>query len=221
MKLYGYWRSSCSYRVRIALAYKGLPVTQVPVHLLEGGGQQHLPEFVRKNPMRQVPLLEVEDQGRTEWLGQSLAIIEYLEEKHPEPPLLPSGAIARARARQLAEVVNSGIQPFQNLSVQQEIARIAPGLSPSTFAAGYVARGLEALEGLARSTAGKFLVGDELSVADVCLVPQLYAARRLAVALAPFPTLLGVEQRCVELACFRQAHPDNQPDADRARDGKE
>lgn len=211
MKLYGYWRSSCSWRVRIALGIKQLDYEYVPVHLLEG--EQLSPAHAQRNPMAQVPVLEVEHDGRTERLGQSLAIIEYLEERHPKPALLPADPVLRARARQLAEIVNSGIQPMQNLALLRHLEHVAPAVDRKAFPAHFVARGLGALEALAAVTAGRYLVGDDVSVADVCLVPQLYGARRFGIALEPYPTLIAVEARLAELEAFQAAHADRQPDA--------
>lgn len=211
MKLYGYWRSSCSWRVRIALEAKGLAWQYVPVHLLEG--QQHAREHAAKNPMEQVPVLEVEEGGRTHRLAQSLAIIEYLEERYPSPPLLPADPILRARARQLAEIVNSGIQPMQNLGLLQHLKEVAPAADRKAWPAHFIARGFAAMEAIARQTAGRCLVGDQVSVADACLVPQLYGARRFGVALDAYPTLIAVEGRLAELEAFRRAHADAQPDA--------
>jgi maleylpyruvate isomerase len=210
MKLYSYWRSSASWRVRIALNYKQLPFTYVPVHIVNR--EQATSAYAGKNPMQQVPTLEVEDEGRTLHLGQSLAIIEYLEERYPDHPLLPKGRAARAHVRQLAECVNAGIQPFQNLPLLN-ILKMELGADEKGFAGRFNARGLTALEALAASSAGKFLFGDAVSVADVCLIPQLYSARRFNVDLAPFPTLTRVEATCVQLPAFADAHPDRQPDA--------
>jgi maleylpyruvate isomerase len=209
MRLYNYWRSSASWRVRIALHWKGLPFEYVPVQIVER--RQSEPEYAQKNPMQQVPTLEVEDEGAIVALGQSLAIIEYLEECHPTPPLLPAGRVARARARQLAECVNAGIQPFQNLPVLGVIKDELGGDSVA-FARRWNTRGLEALEALAGS-AGAFLVGDAPSIADVCLIPQLYSARRFGVEVGAFPTLLRIEAACNALPAFVAAHPDRQPDA--------
>lgn len=207
MKLYGYWRSSASWRVRIGLAWKGLRYDYVPVHLVKEGGQQHGEAHRARNPMEQVPVLEVD--GRL--LTQSLAILEWLEEAHPQPALLPRDPFLRLRARQLAEIPNSGIQPLQNLSILQEIEKL--GGDKQAWGAKWNRRGLGAMEAIARETAGRFLVGDDVSIADVCLVPQLYAARRFNVDLAAFPTLLRVEAACAELEAFKQAHADAQPDA--------
>jgi len=211
MRLFGYWRSSSSWRVRIALAYKNLAFELVPIHLLRHGGEQNEPAFRDRNLMSQVPVLELSTSWR---LTQSMAILEYLEEAHPHPPLLPSDVVGRARARQLAEIVNSGIQPLQNLKVQQTLRDA--GVDPAPLVRGFVATGLAAIEDIARSTAGRFLVGDQLTIADVYLVPQLFAARRVGLDLLPFPTLLRIESTCEALPAFAAAHPSAQPDREDA-----
>lgn len=211
MRLYSYWRSSSAWRVRIALAWKGLAHDLVPVHLLRNGGEQHLPEFVARNPAQQVPVLvEDEEPGGPFVLTQSMAIIEYLEERHPEPPLLPRAPRERARVRELAQLVNSGIQPLQNLTVQQKLREL--GVDPSPVVHGFVTTGLGALERGARAGAGQFLVGDVPTMADLYLVPQLYASRRVGVNVDDFPTLREIELRCEALPAFQRAHPDAQPD---------
>ncbi len=212
MKLYTYFRSSSAWRVRIALAYKNVPFEPVFVHLLREGGEQHLEQFRELNPQGQLPVLAVEREGTERHLAQSIAIIEYLEETHPHPPLLPADPWERARARRLAEIVNSGMQPFQNLALRS-LLRDA-GCDGDAIAREMLVRGLSTLERLATESAGEFLVGDTLSVADVFLTPQLYATRRFSIDLTPYPTLLRVEARCAELDCFRKAAPDSQPDAE-------
>jgi maleylpyruvate isomerase len=211
VKLYGYWRSSASWRVRIALEYKGLPYEYVGVHLVEGGGRQHGEEHRARNPMRQVPVLEVTSGGETHRLAQSMAIFEWLEETHPQPALLPRDPFARAKVRQLAEICNSGIQPLHNLAVLQQLKSV--GADEKAWALHFVTRGLIGLEALAATTAGDYCVGDAVSFADACLVPQLYAARRFSVDLEAFPTLLRIEAALAELPAFRRAHADAQPDA--------
>jgi maleylpyruvate isomerase len=212
LKLYSYWRSSSAWRVRIALAYKNVDCEIVPVHLLRDGGEQHRAEFLARNPLAQVPLLEVEGDGADEVvrLTQSMAILEYLEERFPEPPLLPRDLQSRARARQLAQVVVSGIQPLQNLRLQQELG--AQGVNPRPFMKRFIELGLGALEQMAGASAGSYLVGDMVTYADVVLVPQLYAARRFDVDIEAFPTLRRVERACEVLAVFATAHPSAQPD---------
>lgn len=211
MKLFNYWRSSASWRVRIGLHLKGLEFEYVPVHLVDDGGQQHQADYKAKNPMAQVPTLVVEHAGTSFSLTQSLAILELLDETWPEPALLPKNPVLRAHARRLAEIVNSGIQPLQNLSVTRRLEGL--GVDTKPWLSHFIGTGLAALEAAARDGAGRFLVGDEPSLADCCLVPQLYSARRFGVALDGLPTLLRVEATCAALPAFERAHPDVQPDA--------
>lgn len=212
MKLSSYWRSSSAWRVRIGLAHKGLEHEVVFVHLLRGGGEQLRGDFAEKNPMAQVPVLEVEGPSGVFRLTQSMAILEYLEEVKPEPPLFPKTPELRARARELAEIVNSGIQPLQNLRFIREVKAL--GVDPLPVTRSYIQTGLAALERHAATEAGTFLVGNAVSIADVYLVPQLYAARRFGVELEAYPTLLRVEKECEALPAFRQAHANAQPDFD-------
>ena len=212
MKLYNYWRSSASWRVRIALNLKGLPFEYAAVHIVEK--QQETPDYKAKNPMAQVPTLELEDGGRTVRIAQSIAIIEYLDELYPAPRLFPSDRVLRARSRQIAECVNAGIQPFQNLPALAYV-REQLGGDDKSWAQRFNARGLEALEKLVPETAGTFCIGDQPSVADLCLIPQIYSARRFGVELEAFPTLLRIEESCNALPAFANAHPDRQPDAPR------
>jgi maleylpyruvate isomerase len=213
MKLYGYWRSSCSWRVRIGLNWKKQVFSYLPVHLLKDGGQQKSEGFTSLNPMQSVPLLEVEDDGRLLHIAQSMAILEYLEERWPVPSLLPKDRALRARVRQAAEIVNSGIQPFQNTSVQRRVKHELHG-DEKAWARHFITHGLQALELLLKETSGRYSVGDEVTLADCFLVPQLYHARRYEVDVAPFPTLTRVEGACMALSAFQEAHADRQPDAE-------
>jgi maleylpyruvate isomerase len=213
MKLYSYWRSSASWRVRIALAWKGIPYEYRAVNLVRGGGEQYGATYVAEvNPLSQVPVLELDGEGPPRRIAQSLAIIEYLEERFPEPALLPAEPWLRARARQMAEITNAGIQPFQNTPTLSHVRDVMRG-DEKAWLRHFLDRGLRALERSARETAGTFLVGGSPTVADVCLVPQLYSARRFDVPLDPFPTLVRVESACNALPPFASAHPDRQPDA--------
>jgi maleylpyruvate isomerase len=212
MKLYGYWRSSSAWRVRIALAWKRLPYEYQPVHLVRDGGEQHGAAYQAINPMEEVPTLELEDHGRTLRITQSLAIIDLLEAMAPTPPLLPQHPFLRARARQLAEIVNAGIQPLQNSGVLARVKNELHG-DEAAWARHFITRGLAALEAVSKETAEVFLLGEAVSVADVCLIPQLYNARRFGVPLAAYPTLTRVEGACVVLPAFADSHPDKQPDA--------
>ena len=217
MKLYGYWRSSSTWRVRIALALKNISHEYQILRLARDGGEQSSPGFVAKNPQAQIPLLELDARpGDTapRRLAQSMAIIEYLEEQFPTPALLPSEPWLRARTRQLAEIVNSGIQPFQNVSLLNYIRDVLRG-DETAAARHYNQLGLAALEALAPETARAFLVGDTPTLADVYLIPQLYGARRFGVDVTAFPTLLRVEAACAALPAFAAAHADNQPDTPR------
>ncbi|MBM75387.1 MAG: maleylacetoacetate isomerase [Proteobacteria bacterium] len=208
MKLYGYWRSSCSWRVRIALNLKELEYTYVPVHLVKNGGEQHSPSYLAKNPQGQVPTLELASGVS---LAQSIAIIEFIEEIKPNPSLFPADRLERARARQMAQIVNAGIQPLQNLSILQHIERL--GQDKLDWGQHYIQKGLEDLNTLAIQSSTPFLIGSYPTVADLCLVPQLYNARRFKCNLESVPRLLEIEHNCAQLEAFINAHPDNQPDA--------
>jgi len=198
----------------MGLHLKALPFAYVPVHLVRDGGEQHSAPYRARNPQSQVPTLEITHaDGRVDTLTQSLAILAYLEAAFPDTlRLLPHDPIALGHVWQLAEVVNAGIQPMQNLATQAYVRDTLQG-DATAFTQHFVARGIEALEALARNTAGRYLVGDTVSVADCCLVPQLYACRRFKIDLAGCPTLLAVEAHLQELDAVRAAHPDVQPDA--------
>ena len=212
LRLYSYWRSTSSWRVRIALALKGLEYQYAAVDLL--GGEQWSEAHGARNPTHQVPVLEVEADGQPlRRLLQSMAIIEWLDEVHPSPPLLPPTADGRARVRALAELVNSGIQPMQNAIVLKLLREKVPGWDRS-WAQGAIAGGLAALElAVGDGGAGRFCHGDAPGLADCYLVPQLYSARRFGVDLAGLPRLLRIEAACTVLPAFQAAHPDRQPDA--------
>ncbi len=214
MKLWSYWRSSSAYRVRIALGLKGLAFEYAAVHLVRDGGQQHDASFGALNPIRQVPVLEIEDGGETIRLVQSMAIIEYIDERFPTPALLPAAAKDRAHVRALAELVNSGIQPLQNTSTFDQLKKHGVQIQP--WARLFVERGLGALERLAASRAGAFMFADSPSLADIFLVPQLYNARRYGVPLDAFPTLVRAEANAQALPAFRAAQPEAQLDAEPA-----
>ncbi|KYF63322.1 maleylacetoacetate isomerase [Sorangium cellulosum] len=210
--LYGYWRSSCSWRVRIALAHKGIEHAYRPVNLVRDGGEQLRDDYRARNPMAQVPLLELEQGGAVRRVSQSVAIIELLEELFPSPPLLPADPYLRARARQLAEMINSGTQPMQNTATLKYVQNELGG-DQRAFARRFIGSGLAAFQAAAGEHAGRFCVGDEVTVADVFLVPQLYNARRYEVDLAPLSTLTRIEAACMALPAFQAAHADRQADA--------
>jgi maleylpyruvate isomerase len=212
MKLYSYWRSSSSWRVRTALASKGIDYDYEAIHLLNEGGIQHSEAHQSRNPMEQVPVLEVAIDDQTRHLAQSMAILEFLEESHPEPALLPKDTFLRARSRQLAEVVNSGIQPVQNLLLLQKLGR-SFDVDAKAWCAPFIGDGLRGYDTLVAETAGAFSVGDEPTFADLCLIPQMYNARRFKVDMSEMETILRIEKNCMELDAFRESHPEQQPDA--------
>ncbi|KAM6068773.1 maleylacetoacetate isomerase isoform 1-T1 [Theristicus caerulescens] len=229
--LYGYFRSSCSWRVRIgkiqcrslfyslgviacaclklyallslALALKGISYDLVPVNLLKDGGQQFSAEFKAVNPMQQVPALKID--GIT--LSQSLAIINYLEDTHPNPRLLPQDPKKRAQVRMIADHIVSGIQPLQNVNVLKQM-----GDKKMEWAQNCIAIGFQALEQILQHTAGRYCVGDEVSMADLCLVPQVANAERFKVDMAPYPTITRINKDLLELEAFKVSHPSRQPD---------
>jgi maleylacetoacetate isomerase len=212
MKLHGYWRSSASYRVRIALHWKGLAFESAAVHLRRGA--QRSPEYLALNPQGLIPTLV----DGPHVIGQSLAILEYLEERWPEPPLLPRAAAERARVRQLALVIVAETHPLQNLGtlalLESELGVAAEG--QQRFLRAVIRRGLGAFEALlAPSPSGSFCHGDGPTFADVCLVPQLYNARRFGIDVgALLPRCARIEANCLALPAFAASVPEVQPDAE-------
>ncbi|CAN9502178.1 unnamed protein product [Ophioblennius macclurei] len=201
--LHGYFRSSCSWRVRIAFALKGVEYDQIPVNLIQDGGQQHTEKYKTLNPMRQVPAVEID--GIT--ITQSLAAIQYVDETRPGPHLLPADPKKRAQVRVISDIIASGIQPLQNLSVIQKI-----GADKVQWSQHFIDRGFQALEPILKETAGKYCVGDEVSMADICLVPQVYNAERFKVDLEKYPTIRRLNESLLELEAFKVSHPSRQPD---------
>ena len=211
MKLYTYFRSSAAWRVRIALALKGIAWTPEYVHLLKDGGQQNAPAYRAKNPTGLVPTLETDDGGL---ILQSLAIIEWLEETHPTPPLLPRDPVARAHVRAIALTIACDIHPLNNLRVLRYL-KDGMGLDQPARDAWYahwIAEGLGGVEAMLRG-AGPFCHGDTPTLADACLVPQMANARRLNCPLDAYPRLRRAEAAALALAEFRDTAPDRQPDA--------
>ncbi|GAB7544393.1 maleylacetoacetate isomerase [Cupriavidus sp. CuC1] len=214
LKLYSYFRSSASYRVRIALQLKGLPYEYMPVHLLRDGGQQLLPAYRALNPDALVPTLLDDDHV----LIQSVAMVEYLDETHPEPPLLPGSALDRAYIRALALEVACEIHPLNNLRVLKYIKHTL-GVAEEAKDAWYrhwVELGFESVNtNLVRSgKAGRFCFGDTPTLADICLVPQVFNAQRFNIDVARYPAIAKVFDSCMALPAFRQAEPKAQPDAE-------
>jgi maleylacetoacetate isomerase len=212
MKLYTYWRSSAAYRVRIALHWKGLEFESVSKKLV--AAEHRAPEYLRVNPQALVPALE--DDGAV--YAQSLAIIEYLDETHPLPPLLPADPAGRARVRALAQAIACDIHPLNNLRVLNYL-RASLGQGEDGVKAWYrhwIGEGFRGLEELAQrqSGDGRHLYGSEVTLADVCLVPQMYNARRFHCDLSAFPTLVAIDAALAALPAFAAARPEAQPDAE-------
>jgi maleylacetoacetate isomerase len=201
--LFDYWRSSASYRVRIALTLKGLPYRAVPVNLLTG--RHRATDHLARNPQGAVPVLDIDGLRLT----QSLAIIEYLDETRPEPPLLSVDPAGRARARALAHVIAMDIHPICNLSVANRVASLGGDAARRDWMREHIDRGLTAFEALlVLPGTGRFCHGDAPGLADCCLVPQLYNARRWGLDPSAWPTIARVEAACAEIPAFARAHPD-------------
>ena len=214
MKLYTYFRSSAAYRVRIALNLKGLAYDAAPVHLLRNGGEQLSDAYRAINPAMLLPTLE--DDGNT--IGQSLAIIEYLEETHPHTPLLPGDPASRARVRALALTVAADTHPLGNLRVLKHL-KGEMGVSEEAKLAWqqhWLRTGMATLEALLADDqrTGRYCHGDTPTMADCCLVPQVFGALRFGVDVTPYPTIMRIHAACGELAPFQRAHPSQQPDSE-------
>lgn len=214
LRLYSYWRSSAAYRVRIALNLKGIPYDIIPVHLTNDGGEQHRDEYRDLNPQELIPVLI--DGERI--IRQSLAIIEYLDESYDgELKLLPATARARARVRGIAQTIACDIHPINNLRVMQYLEREfnAPQVERERWAQHWIQEGFRAVEALLSEnpSTGDFCEGDEPSLADICLIPQVYNALRWSIDLAPYPTIVRVNENCLKQTAFDRARPDNQVDA--------
>jgi maleylacetoacetate isomerase len=213
LQLFSYWRSSAAYRVRIGLNLKGLVYELVPVHLLRDGGEQHRPEYRKANPQGLVPVL----QHGQRMFRQSLAILEYLDEMWPRPTLLPATARERQRVRALAQLVACDIHPLNNLRVLQYFERTwgVPQSERDEWVRHWIGDGLAAFEAMLADhpSTGTFCEGNTPTLADCCLVPQIYNARRFGLPLEGYPTLLRIEQACLALPAFDSARPERQPDA--------
>lgn len=211
MQMYGFFRSGTSHRLRIALALKGLDFELVPVNLR--AGEHFRQPFIDLNPQGLVPALEVDGAV----LSQSPAIIEYLEERYPTPPLLPADMLERARARAMAALIGCDIHPINNLRVLNALrARFhAEDEAVKAWCATWIRAGFDALEKTLPDTvgAGAFAFGDRPGLVEVYLVPQVYSARRFEVLLSSYPKILALDAACAEVPAFVAAHPDNQPDA--------
>lgn len=213
MKLYSYYRSSASYRVRVALNYKNIPHEYHAVHLVKNGGEQFSPEYRALNPQSLVPTIV--DDGFT--LGQSAAILEYLEEKYPDPAILPENREERAFARQIAMISVTDIHPLNNLKVLNHLSGEF-GISQAQKTEWYhkwIRQGFDAIEKLLEKSpyrTGPYCCGDSLSIADISLVPQVYNAHRYEMPMTAYPIISEIEKNCLKLKCFTDAAPENQPD---------
>jgi len=211
MKLYTFFRSSAAYRVRIALNLKALPYEMVSIHLTKDGGRQHAPEFRAINPQMRVPALQL---SSGEVLTQSLAIIEYLDEIHPEPPLLPADALARAKVRAVAQTIACDIHPLNNTSPLRYLKRQLKHEQAEIDAwyHQWIIEGFNALEAMIEPA--PYACGPHVTLADVCLVPQVANARRFKVPLDKFSKIVAADAACLKLPAFDKARPENQPDAE-------
>ena len=209
MQLYDYWRSSAAYRVRIALNLKGLAYEQIPIDLRAGAHRSRA--YRARNPHGLVPYLEDGEVG----LGQSFAIMEYLDERYPAPPLLPRDPAARAAVRALALAIVCEIHPLNNMRVLQYLERQRGVAEPDRLAwyRHWVGQGFEPIEAVLAAQGDPFCFGDAPTLADVCLVPQVYNARRYACDLEPYPRIRAIDQRCRQIEAFAKAAPELQPDA--------
>lgn len=216
LKLYGYWRSSAAYRIRIALNLKGLDADLLSVHLVKDGGEQHKADYAKLNPQELVPtLVDIDDSGNEFVLSQSMAILEYLEDCYPQSALLPTEAKSKALVRSLALSIACEIHPLNNLKVLQYLAGEI-GIADEAKSAWYhhwVHEGFGALEQQLEKYAGRFCFGDSVSLVDLCLIPQVYNAHRFKVDLTRYPNILRVTENCNQLDGFIQAMPENQFDA--------
>jgi len=206
---YGYYRSSAAYRVRIALALKGIDYETRVVKLTKG--EQRSPDYLTLNPQGLVPALAIDGL----LLAQTEAIVEYLDETRPEPPLLPREARLRAEARRLAQMIVADIHPINNSRVLEYLRNRLGQNEESVreWVGHWIVTGFAPLETILKTRASRFCHGDQPGMADLCLIPQLYNARRFAVDLSAFPTLLDIERICLALPAFQAAHPDRQPDS--------
>ncbi|AYA63757.1 maleylacetoacetate isomerase [Alteromonas sp. RKMC-009] len=213
LKLYGYWRSSATYRVRIAMNLKGLDYEYVPVHLVKEGGEQTHEVFKRLNPAQLVPALVDDDEDFV--LNQSLSIIEYLDEKYPDTcRLIPEHALERARVRGLAHDIAMEMQPLGNLRVLNALRDDfnADDEDIAAWVRKWSEKGFQAIERRLQTQAGKYCFDFNVTMADVCLVPQVYIAKRFKLDMTPFPLISKIVDNCLALDAFEKARPENQPD---------
>ena len=211
MKLYGYWRSSAAYRVRIALHLKQVEFESISVHLVNNGGEQHQDDYVALNPSHLVPTLV---DGELV-LNQSLAIIDYLDNRYEQSPLYPKDIALKARVQALALDIACEIHPVNNLRVQQYLNQElkVDETAKTAWVNHWMSTGFASVEAQLAKTSGRFCFADEVTVADICLVPQVYNAKRFGVDLTPYPIICKVVNNCQQLQAFQRALPENQEDA--------
>jgi maleylacetoacetate isomerase len=210
MKLYDYFRSSAAYRVRIALNLKRLSYDAVPIHLSKDGGRQKTPEYRAINPQMRVPALVLSNGDR---LIQSLAIIEYLDETFPDPALLPVEAVERAQVRAVAQIIACDIHPINNTSTLAYLRKLGHDQTEiDEWYASWILSGFEAVETMIRPEPYAF--GSHVTIADLCIIPQIFNARRFKVPIDRFPKIASVDSACNKLSAFDNAHPEKQPDAE-------
>jgi len=219
IRLYSYWRSSAAYRVRIALNLKGMAYETMPVHLVRGGGEQHQAPFSDLNPQELVPVL----LHGSRILRQSMAIMEYLDETWPTPPLMPATARDRQRVRAIAQMIACDVHPLNNLRVLQYFENTwnVPQPEREAWVRHWIEVGFEALEDTLADnpSTGTYCDGEMPTMADCCLVPQVYNAERFGVDLSRYPTIRRINEACLALEAFEAARPENQPDAPAAGNG--
>jgi len=214
-KLYSYFRSSSAYRVRIALELKSIAYEYLPVHLIHNGGEQNLENYSQLNPMNQVPTLVVKKENdKPKTITQSMAIIQFIESYKPTPPLVLKDNFTNAKITEVCEIINSGIQPIQNLKVMQTLAHNfkATDLQKKQWSHDVIQRGFIALEKKLQKTKGLYSFGDQITYADLFLIPQIYNAHRFDVDMTPFKSLKDINHEALKLEAFQKAAPHTQPD---------
>jgi maleylacetoacetate isomerase/maleylpyruvate isomerase len=215
MRLFGYWRSSAAYRVRIALHLKNIDCESVPVHLVNNGGEQHSEAYVALNPTHLVPTLIDDTLDGELVLNQSIAILDYLESKQPQPALYPESTVDKAQVQALALDIACEVHPVTNLRVQQYLVKTlgVDDANKSAWGPHWMCLGFAAFEEKLQKVSGEYCYGDHVTVADLCLVPQVYNANRFKVDMSAFPLINAIVERCNQLPAFIKAMPENQEDA--------